>query len=63
MKLKDLAEVKTNFPDADFWLKRVNSIDNVGEPVKEFKETRIGIKVLRTDILLPTYLYYAMMHL
>ena len=63
MRLKDLAEIKTDFPDADFWLKRVNSQDIVGEPVKEYKNTRIGIKVIRNDILNSQYLYYAMMHL
>jgi hypothetical protein len=35
----------------------------VGKPVKEFDPSRIGIKVVKTDILDPNYLYYAMMNL
>lgn len=59
-RLKDLCEIKTNFPDADFWLKRVDSIDNIGKPVKEFNKENIGIKVIKSDILNSDYLYYAM---
>jgi choline kinase len=60
MKLEDLCEIKTNFPEADFWLDRKGSIDTVGKPIKEFSSERIGIKVIKTDVLLPDYLYYVM---
>jgi pyrimidine deaminase RibD-like protein len=50
-------------PDADFWLIRKGSDKTVGTPVKEFEPSRIGVKIVRTDVLDPNYLYYAMMHL
>lgn len=62
MKLSDLCEIKTNFGDADFWLQRKGSVDTVGTPTKEFNPENIGIKVIRTDILLPDYLYYVLMY-
>jgi len=62
-RLKDLAKIATNMPDADFWLIRKGSDKTVGKPVKEFDPSRIGIKVVRTDVLDPNYLYYVMMHL
>ena len=49
--------------DADFWLIRKGSDKTVGKPVKEFDPSRIGIKVVKTDIIDPNYLYYAMMNL
>jgi restriction endonuclease S subunit len=33
-------------------------INSVGKPTKEFDPEKIGIKVVRTDLLLPDYLYY-----
>lgn len=63
MKLSDLCEIKTNFPDADFWLIRKGGEDRVGYPVKEFNPEHIGIKVTATDVLLPEYLYYVMLNL
>lgn len=63
MRLNDLCEIKTNFPDADFWLIRKGSEDTVGYPVKEFSPEHIGIKVIETDVLLPEYLYYVMLNL
>ena len=62
-RLKDLAKIATNMPDADFWLVRKGSDKTVGKPVKEFDPSRIGIKVVKTDVLDPNYLYYAMMNL
>lgn len=62
-RLKDLARVSTNMPDADFWIIRKGSDKTVGTPVKEFNPERIGIKIVRTDVLDPQYLYYTMMHL
>lgn len=61
--LKRLAKVKTNFKDADFWLTRRGNKECCGCPSRKFNKEHIGIKVERTDILLPDYLYYAMQHL
>ena len=62
-RLKDLCTVKTNFPDADFWLQRNGSESTVGTPTKTFSPDNIGIKVTATDVLDPAYLYYMMMHI
>ena len=62
-RLKDIAKIATNMPDADFWLVRKGSDKTVGKPVKEFDPSRIGVKVVKTDVLDPNYLYYAMMNL
>lgn len=63
MKLKYVATVKTNFPEADFWITRRGSLKTVGTPTHDFYEEHIGIKVNRTDILLPEYLFYCMENL
>jgi hypothetical protein len=62
-RLKDIAKIATNMQDADFWLVRKGSDKTVGKPVKEFDPSRIGIKVVKTDVIDPNYLYYAMMNL
>ena len=62
-RLKDIAKIATNMQDADFWLVRKGSDKTVGKPVTEFDPSRIGIKVVRTDVLDPKYLYYVMMNL
>ena len=62
-KLGDLCTIKTNFPDADFWLVRRGDRKNVGKPTKEFSPYHVGIKVTATEQLMPQYLYYMMMHL
>jgi restriction endonuclease S subunit len=62
MKLSDLCEIKTNFSDADFWLQRKGSVDTVGTPTKEFNPENIGIKVIRTNILIPEFLYYTLIY-
>ena len=56
MRLKDVATIKTNFPEADFWIVRRGSIKTVGTPVQEFNVEHIGIKVENTQILLPRFL-------
>ena len=63
VRLKDLATVKTNFPGADFWLIRKGSEKTVGSVTKTYSPEYIGIRVDRTDVLLPNYLYYALMHI
>ncbi len=62
MKLSDLAEIKTNYPEADFWLIRRGSVKQCGKPVRTFNREHFGVKVRRTDILLPDYLYYVFLH-
>lgn len=63
MKLSDLATIKTNFKKADFWVVRRGTLQAVGSVTRSFYMEHIGIKVVRVDILLPDYLYYAMMDL
>lgn len=60
MRLKDVCEIKLNFPEADFWLIRKGSEKEVGKPTKEFSSENIGIKVIDENILVPDYLYYVM---
>ena len=62
MNLSDVATIRTDFPDADFWLVRRGTLDRCGEPQHEFNPEHIGVKVERTDLLLPTFLFYLMMH-
>jgi hypothetical protein len=57
MKLQDYAIIKTNFPDADFWIIRRGSENMVGKPVDEYSTEHIGIKVTNEKIL-PKFLYY-----
>ena len=62
-RLKDMVKVGLNMKDADFWIQRKGTIETVGTPVKEFSKEHIGVKVTRTDILVPDFLYYAIMNL
>lgn len=63
MKLGELCDIKINFPDADFWMIAAGSEDTVGTVGKEYRRDYIGIKVIKTDILVPDYLYYLMQYL
>lgn len=60
MKLSQLATIRTNFPEAHFWIVRRGSAERCGEPVREFNPEHIGIRIQATNILLPDYLFYAM---
>lgn len=62
MKLSALATIRTNFPDAHFWLVRRGSAGRCGEPVRVFNPEHIGIRVERTDLLLPDFLFYSLKH-
>lgn len=62
-RLGDLCDIKTNFPDADFWIQRKGDINTIGKPTKEFKPEHIGIKVTDTDRLDSNYLYYVFIYL
>ncbi len=59
-KLSDFCTVRLNYPEADFWIVRRGTPEQVGTVTREFSEEHFGIKVRRTDVLLPDYLYYAM---
>ena len=61
-KLSDKATIKTNYPEADFWITRKGSENVIGKPTKEFSPENIGVKVTSED-LLPDYLFYAILHL
>ena len=63
MRLVDVATIKTDFNEANFWLVRRGSIKTVGSVKREFSPYHIGIKIHQVDILLPDYLYYCLMHL
>lgn len=60
MTLGDICILKTNFPDADFWIQRKGSEKSVGTPSKEYQEENIGIKVREDfqDQIDSNYLYY-----
>jgi len=60
MKLKNLTNIQTNFESADFWIQRKGSINTIGKPTKEYNKENIGIQVLRTDKILPEFLFYLM---
>ncbi len=62
MRLKDLAVVRTDFEGADFWLSRRGSIETIGQPSRTYSPYHIGVKVEKTEILLPDYLYYMFIH-
>lgn len=63
MRLKDIATVKTGLKDADFYVELRGSYDTVGRVTKEWGPYRAGIKITKPDIVLPQFLYYAMMNL
>ncbi|MEG5063138.1 hypothetical protein QUB33_05890 [Microcoleus sp. B3-A4] len=53
--------VKTNYPDADFWLINKGSKEKLGEPVKEFQPYLTGIKC--PALILPAYGFYMCLYL
>ena len=62
LKLSDVADVKINFPNADFWLIRKGSEKEVGKPTKDFDKEKIGIKVT-SDKIDSNYLFYVLQHI
>lgn len=60
--LSDIATVKKGMRDADFWLIRRGSENEVGRPVKEFNPEHIGIKVTSNEML-PQFLFYSMQNM
>ena len=63
MRLKDVAQVRTDLVGADFWLVRRGELESVGEPSRSFSPYHIGVRVEDTGLILPDYLYYVFMHL
>ena len=63
MKLGDLIKARVGEQEADFWIVRRGSEDQVGRPTKTFNPQHIGIKVIATDSLDPNYLYYFLEYL
>jgi len=65
MTLGNICDLKTNFPEADFWIQRRGDKSSVGKPLKEYYEENIGIRVKDEyrDKVDPTYLYYYFMFL
>ena len=63
MRLSEVATIRTNFPEALFWLVRRGSAVRCGEPTRVFSPEHIGIRVERIDLLLPDYLFYALVAL
>jgi hypothetical protein len=45
LNVGNICTLKTNFPEADFWLQRKGSEKTVGTPVKEYYEENIGVRV------------------
>lgn len=62
-KLFNIAKVKCNFPDADFWIVRKGSELTVGKPTRVYHPQHFGVKVDKTQIIISDYLYYALDHL
>ena len=60
MNLGNVCILKTDFPNADFWLQRKGSEKTVGSPTKEFSQENIGVKISDDfrDKVDPNYLYY-----
>lgn len=63
LRLKDIATIKLNFKKADFWVTRRGTPDTIGAVTKIFNKESFGIKITKTDIMVPDYLYYAMMNI
>lgn len=60
-RLKHIADVKTNFPDADYYLIRKGSPDTVGKVTTDFSPEHIGVKITHEGVL-PKYHQYAMQY-
>lgn len=62
-QLGDLVSMQIGMQDADFWIEYRGSVDTIGRPSKDYGPKKLGIKVTRTDVLNPKYLYYVFEHL
>jgi hypothetical protein len=62
-QLGDIVDIRLGMQDADFWIEYRGSADALGRPGNEYGPKKLGIKVVRTDIVDPKYLYYVFMNL
>ena len=64
--LHGILEIRTNMPDADFYIIRKGSDSSVGTPTKpgdpKLDAEKFGVKCNR-DVLLPDYLFYMVQYL
>lgn len=58
MKVADVCEVKVNFVEADFWLIRSHSREEVGRVVKHFNPDFIGVRVVKRELFIPSYVAF-----
>jgi len=65
MKLRDLITLRTGDPDAEFWITRRSDAKKVGLPSKEYNKESYGVRIKpgAEEIILPSYLYYVMLHI
>lgn len=63
--LEDVCDVRTGFPEADFWVQRKGSERTIGTPKKTYGSEDIGVRVKDEyrGRISPTYLFYAIEHL
>lgn len=63
--LQDIAEIRTDFIQADFWLQRKGSEKTIGKPKKAYYAEDIGIKIRPEyrDHISPEYIYYSLEYL
>lgn len=63
MRLKELASIKTNQRNADFWIIRRGSINTLGDSTRTFNAEYYGLTVIRTDLVISDWLFYMFKHL
>lgn len=64
MRLSDLCLIRVDLQGADVYLSRTGSTrQDVGKVSTDYAADKIGIKVVRTDLLVPRYLYYLLQYL
>lgn len=63
--LDAICEIRTDFPEADFWLQRKGSEKTIGKPKKGYYAEDIGIKIRPEyrDQISPEYIYYSLEYL
>ena len=64
MNISNIATIKTNMGNADFWIIRKGSLARVGEPTKSFYSEHFGLKLneVGLSIFLPDYLFCVMLY-
>ena len=60
--LADYITLKTDDPEADFWIVRRGSSDKVGTPTKTFDPEAYGVRIKDKKVLSPDYLFYVIMY-